>query len=229
MDNSQPQRVQSWGKSPRVIAGTSRAPGSGTGRLSRPVAANGTTGIRIHPRSVSGPARALRGAARPAAAPHQEARGQHLRHSDRGHHAAVPRLHRPDAGDEPRRRGGVPGHGGDAHPHQVAAAAAARRPDAGRSGRGSARGAGAPAPGAPEVQGGRRAAARAGDAAQRAVDAARRPDRRDCRRGAGARDRGRSLQPDRGVPLGRRAREAAAQGLPAGRADPDRGSHRAAA
>ena len=40
---------------------------------------------------------------------------------------AVSRLHRPDAGDEPRRRRGVPGDGGDAHPHQVAHAAAARR------------------------------------------------------------------------------------------------------
>ena len=48
-------------------------------------------------------------------------------------HAAVPRLHRPDAGAEPRRRGGVPGDGGDADPHQVAHAAAARRSDAGRS------------------------------------------------------------------------------------------------
>ena len=40
-------------------------------------------GIRIHPRGLSGPARELRGAARPAAAPHQAARGEHLRHPDR--------------------------------------------------------------------------------------------------------------------------------------------------
>ena len=33
----------------------------------------------------------LRGAARSAAAPHQEERGEHLRHSDRAHHAAVSR------------------------------------------------------------------------------------------------------------------------------------------
>ena len=54
----------------------------------------------------------------------------------------------------------------------------------------------APAARAPEVQGRRRAAARARDPAQRAVDAAGRPDRRDRRRAAGAGDRGRSLQPD---------------------------------
>ena len=41
-------------------------------------------------------------------------------------------------------------------------------------------------------------------------------------------DRGRSLQPDQRLPRRRRAREAAAEGLPAGRADSDRGSHRAA-
>ena len=40
---------------------------------------------------VSGQALELRGAARSAAAPHQEERGQHLRHPDRAHHAAVPR------------------------------------------------------------------------------------------------------------------------------------------
>ena len=48
-------------------------------------------------------------------------------------------------------------------------------PGAGGSGRGSARRARAPAARAPEVQGGGGAAARARDAAQRAVDAARRP------------------------------------------------------
>ena len=58
---------------------------------------------------------------------------------------------------------------------------------------------------------------------------ARRPDRRDRRRGAGARDRSRSLQPDQRLPQRRRAREAAAEGLSAGRADADRGSDRAAA
>ena len=42
-------------------------------------------------------------------------------------HAAVPRLPRPDAGAEPRRRRRVPGDGGDADPHQVADAAAAAR------------------------------------------------------------------------------------------------------
>ena len=100
-------------------------------------------------------------AARSAAAPDQEERGEHLRHPDRAHHAAVPRLPRPDAGAEPRRGRRVPGDGGDAHPHQVADAAAAARSDAGGSGRGSARGAGPPAARAPAVQGRGRAAARA--------------------------------------------------------------------
>ena len=54
------------------------------------------------------------------------------------------------------------------------------------------------------------------------------PIARDCRRSAGAGSRSRSLQPDQRVPHRRRARQAAAEGLPAGRADPDRGSHRAA-
>ena len=133
-------------------------------------------------------------------------RGQHLRHPDHADHGAVHRVHRPDAGDEPRRRGGVPGDGGDADPHQVARAAAAARPDAGGSRRGSARSADAPPARAPEVQGRGGAAARARDAAQRAVDAARRPDRRDRRRGAGAGDRGRSLQPDQRLQRRRRAR-----------------------
>ena len=84
-------------------------------------------------------------------------------------------------------------------------------PAAGGSGRRSARGAGAAPARASEVQGRRRAPARARDAAQRAVDAAGRPDRRDCRRGAGAGDRSRSVQPDHRVPHRRRAREAAAR------------------
>ena len=50
-------------------------------------------------------------------------------------------------------------------------------PGAGRSGRRSARSAGPPPARTSEVQGGRRAAARARDAAQRAVDAAGRSDR----------------------------------------------------
>ena len=90
--------------------------------------------------------------------------------------SAVPRIHRPDAGDESRRRRRVPRDGGDADSHQVAHAAAAARSGAGGSGRGSARSAGPPAARAPEVQGGRRTAARAGDPAQRAVDPAGRPD-----------------------------------------------------
>ena len=101
-------------------------------------------------------------------------------------------------------------------------------PDAGRSGRGSARGADPPAARTPEVQGRGGAAARARDAAQRAVDAAGRPDHRDRRRGARAGGRSRSLQPDQRVSRGRRAREAPAEGVPAGRADTDRGSDRAA-
>ena len=154
----------------------------------------------------------LRGAARPAAPPHPQARGRHLRHPDRAGHPAVPGLHRPDAGAEPGCRRGVPGDGGDADPHQVAHAAAAAGPGAGGPGRGSARSAGAAAARAPEVQGGGGAAARARDPAQRAVDAARRPDRRDRRRSAGAGSRSRSVQPDHRVPGGRRAREAAPEG-----------------
>ena len=76
-------------------------------------------------RGLSGPARELRGAARPAAAPDPAARGQRLRHPDRADHLAVPRLPRGDAGARPRRRRRLPGDGGDADPHQVAAAAAA--------------------------------------------------------------------------------------------------------
>ena len=57
---------------------------------------------------------------------------------------------------------------------------------------------------------------------------ARRADRRDRRRGAGARDRDRSLQPDQRLPHRRRTRQGAAEGLPAVGADPDRGAHRAA-
>ena len=45
----------------------------------------------------------------------------------------------------------------------------------------------------------------------------------------GAGDRSRSVQLDQRVPRGRRARQAAAEGVSAGRADPDRRSHRAAA
>ena len=41
---------------------------------------------------------ALRGTARSAAAPHQEERGEHLRHPDRAHHGAVSRRDRADAG-----------------------------------------------------------------------------------------------------------------------------------
>ena len=70
---------------------------------------------------------------------------------------------------ESRHRGRVPRHGGDAHPHQVEDAAAAARDGRRRGGRGgrSARRAGAPAARAPEVQGGRRTAARARAAARR--------------------------------------------------------------
>ena len=138
-------------------------------------------------------------------------------------------VHRPDAGDEPGRGGGVPGDGGDAHPHQVPRAAAAPRPDTGRSRGRSARGAHAPPAGAPEVQGRGRAPARARDAAQRAVDPAGRADRRNRRRGARARDRSRPVQPHHRVQERRRALEGAAPGVPARRADSDRGSDRAAA
>ena len=159
--------------------------------------------------ALPGPARELRGAARSAAPPHQEERGQHLRHPDRAHHRAVPRLHRPDAGAEPRRRGGVPGHGRDADPHQVADAAAAPRSVAG---------------GSPEEDP-REALVRRLLEHQKFKAAAEllheretlrsaqfmRPDgarRRGRRRGARARDRGRSLQPDGRVPGGARARAA---------------------
>src|SRR5262249_40421502 len=54
--------------------------------------------VRVGARRVSGQARVVRGTARFAAAPHQEERGQHPRHSDRARHAAVPRRHRADAG-----------------------------------------------------------------------------------------------------------------------------------
>ena len=125
--------------------------------------------LRIVRRRVRGPPRQLRGTARSAAAPHQEERGQHLRHPDRAHHRAVSRRHRADAGAQPRRRRRVPGDGGDAHPHQVADAAAAARDRGGGRGRrrGSARRAGAAAARAPEVQGGRRTAARTRAGARR--------------------------------------------------------------
>ena len=42
-------------------------------------------------RRLQGQARDLRGAARSAAAPHSQERGEHLRHPDRAHHRAVPR------------------------------------------------------------------------------------------------------------------------------------------
>ena len=131
---------------------------------------------------------------------------------------------------EPRRGGRVPGHGGDAHPHQVEdAAAAARDPPAVEGGGGSARRAGPPAARAPEVQGGRRAAARA-----RALRAAQwqRPDERV------AEIAGDEYEPELEVDLFSllaafqavlRAREAAAEGAAAARADPGRGAHRAAA
>ena len=61
--------------------------------------------------------------------------------------------------------------------------------------RGPARRAGAAPARAPAVQGGRRAAARSRDAAQRAVDASRRARRGACRRGPRARARSRPLQP----------------------------------
>ena len=82
-----------------------------------------------------------------------------------------------------------------------------------RARRRSARGAGAPAARAPEVQGRGRAAARAGGAARRAVDSPRRPHRGNCRRRlrVRARGRGRSLQPARGLSRSARAREAAAE------------------
>ena len=55
---------------------TGRAEGHGAGR----------TGVRVGPRGVPGPARAFRGAPRSAHSPHQEERGEHLRHPDRAHH-----------------------------------------------------------------------------------------------------------------------------------------------
>ena len=133
-------------------------------------------------------------------------------------------------GARPRRRRRVPRDGGDAHPHQVADAAAAAGARAGGPRGGSARGAGPAAARAPAVQGGGRAAARARDRAQRAVDAARRARRR--------RSPARSYEPELEVDLFSlhdrvqavaRAREAAAAGARARRADLHRGAHRAAA
>ena len=66
----------------------------------------------------------VRRAARPAAAPVQDARARHRQHPDRVHHAQVPRVPRGDAVDVRRRRGRLPGDGGDARLPQVARAGA---------------------------------------------------------------------------------------------------------
>ena len=90
---------------------------------------------------------------------------------------------------------------------------------------GSARRARPPAARAPEVQGGRRAAARARDSC--AARSGMRPDerrRRDRRRRLRAGARSRSVQPARRVPGGARARQAAAAGGAAAGADLDRES-----
>ena len=140
--------------------------------------------LRVAARRHQDQAAVVRRAARSARAPDQEEPGQRLRHPDRARHRAVPRVSRPDAGAQPRRRQRVPGDGGDAHPHQEPDAAAASRSgaaDDGARGR-SARRAGAASARAPEVQGRRRAAARSRNAAQRAVDAARFARRGDRRR-----------------------------------------------
>ena len=77
-----------------------------------------------------GAAPALRGAARSAAAPLPEARARHPRHPHRLRDREVPRVPRGHAADAARRGRRVPGHGGDARPHQEqdAAARAAARP-----------------------------------------------------------------------------------------------------
>ena len=145
---------------------------------------------------------------------------------------SVPRVHRADAGAEPRRRGRVPGDGGDADPHQVAHAAAAAA-DRGRSSTGEEED---PREAlvrrlhrAPAVQGGRRTAARARDVAQRTVAAVGCGRRRRRGRGRRARARSRSLQPAGGVPRRARAGEAAAARAAAARADLDRVADRGAA
>ena len=137
-------------------------------------------------------------------------------------------VHRADAGAEPRRRGRVPGDGGDADPHQVADAAAAARPDAGRR---------------PTEEDPREALVRRLLEHQKYKAAAELLHERetlrsaqfmrpDAQRGGGggrrvrAGARSRSLQPAGGVPRRARAREApAADGAAAG-ADLDRGPHR---
>ena len=129
---------------------------------------------------------------------------------------------RRDAGAEPRRRRRVPRHGGDADSHQVADAAAAAGPVAGGRRGGSARSADASPARASEVQGGRRAAAREGDSAERPVGASGRERRGSGRRGAGARDRSRPVQPDGGVPPGHGTGAAAAEGPAAAGTDFDR-------
>ena len=121
--------------------------------------------------------------------------------------------HRADAGAEPRRRRRVPRDGGDAHPHQVADAAAAartrRRSDPEEDPRDAL------VRRLLEHQKFKAAAELLHEREtlrERAVAAARRPRGADRRRGVRAGARGRSLQPARRVPGGARAREAAAQG-----------------
>ena len=114
--------------------------------------------------------------------------------------AAVSRLPRADAGARPRRRRRLPGDGGDADPHQVAAAAAAARRRSRREDEEDPRD--ALVRRLVEHQQFKAAAEMLHE--RETVRSAQwtraeTPARRDRRRGAGARARGRSLQPDVGL------------------------------
>ena len=130
--------------------------------------------------------RAIRWPAGPAAGPDPEAGDQHLRHPHRPDHAAVSGIHAEGRGDGYRAERGIRLHGGDADPHQVAHAAAARSgARQAPAGRRSAPGTGRPPAGARALQVRRRDAAtearggRSGvvESADRAVSRRRRRSR----------------------------------------------------
>ena len=159
---------------------------------------------------LQGRAARVRGAARSAAPPGQEARARHPRHPDRVHHRSLPADARPHALAQPRRRRRVPAHGGDAGAPEVARAGAARPRRGGGARRRGRRGwprsaAGAdPAPArVPEVQGrGRQARRAAGHRAQRLAARRQRRGRGRAARAAGRRAAGRGA----GLPADRVAR-----------------------
>ena len=97
---------------------------------------HGVMSARREQHRLSRHAARVRGAARSPPAPLQDARDRHRQHPDRVHHPEVPRVPGGDAVDVGRRRGRLPGDGGDARLPQVARAGA----DAGaarRDGRGA--------------------------------------------------------------------------------------------